>query len=269
MQLAINRIGQLPDAVDPQVHHLSLRRPPGHPDRCDQRPRPARSPRARATTLDLKTLDDVRDATLLGDARQRITITPDPDALAAGGLSQQAIRDALDANGVLLPAGTITEGDQTLTVQAGARIASTTSRRCRCSAPSPGRRSPATFLPGRHSDVGSASPVRATTIADVATVELVDDPVTGISRVNGEPALTIAITKPPAGNTVEVSNAVRERCPTSRRRSATNRAKFTVVFDQAPFIEQSIESLANEGLLGLLFAVIVIFVFLLSFGRPS
>ncbi|MFM9597001.1 efflux RND transporter permease subunit, partial [Streptomyces scabiei] len=41
-------------------------------------------------------------------------------------------------------------------------------------------------------------------------------------------------------------------------------ASFTVVFDQAPFIEQSIESLAQEGLLGLVFAVLVIFVFLLS-----
>ena len=41
-------------------------------------------------------------------------------------------------------------------------------------------------------------------------------------------------------------------------------ATFTVVFDQAPYIEQSIESLATEGLLGLLFAVLVILVFLLS-----
>ena len=44
----------------------------------------------------------------------------------------------------------------------------------------------------------------------------------------------------------------------------TNGATFTVVFDQAPYIQQSIESLANEGLLGLLFAVIVILIFLLS-----
>src|SRR5690606_27007040 len=35
-----------------------------------------------------------------------------------------------------------------------------------------------------------------------------------------------------------------------------------VVFDQAPFIEKSIEDLTTEGLLGLLFAVIVILVFL-------
>ena len=40
--------------------------------------------------------------------------------------------------------------------------------------------------------------------------------------------------------------------------------RFTVVFDQAPYIQQSIDSLAEEGLLGLGFAVIVILVFLLS-----
>ena len=36
------------------------------------------------------------------------------------------------------------------------------------------------------------------------------------------------------------------------------------MFDQAPYIQQSIESLAQEGLLGLFFAVLVILVFLLS-----
>ena len=37
-------------------------------------------------------------------------------------------------------------------------------------------------------------------------------------------------------------------------------ATFTVVFDQAPFVEQSIEALAQEGLLGLIFAVVVILI---------
>jgi HAE1 family hydrophobic/amphiphilic exporter-1 len=41
-------------------------------------------------------------------------------------------------------------------------------------------------------------------------------------------------------------------------------AAIDVVFDQAPFIEQSIEDLSTEGLLGLIFAVLVIMLFLLS-----
>ena len=110
-----------------------------------------------------------------------------------------------------------------------------------------------------------AVPVAAT-IDDVASVELADNPVTSISRVNGEPALTISVTKLPAANTVEVSNAVTALLPDLEASLDTTNpgATFTVVFDQAPYIEQSIESLATEGLLGLLFAVLVILVFLLS-----
>src|SRR4029453_8162703 len=86
------------------------------------------------------------------------------------------------------------------------------------------------------------------------------------SRVNGDPALTIPGTKRPAANTVEVSNAVRAILPDLESSLDTTNpgATFTVVFDQAPYIQQSIESLATEGLLGLLFAVLVILVFLLS-----
>ena len=38
--------------------------------------------------------------------------------LAAAGFTQTAITDALDQNGVLFPGGSLTEGDQTLTVKA-------------------------------------------------------------------------------------------------------------------------------------------------------
>src|SRR5690606_18322153 len=98
-------------------------------------------------------------------------------------------------------------------------------------------------------------------IADVATVEITDNPVTGISRVNGEPSLTVAITKTPAGNTVEVSHGVQEKLAELEEALGGN-TTFSVVFDQAPFVEHSIEALATEGMLGLAFAVVVIFLFL-------
>ena len=84
--------------------------------------------------------------------------------------------------------------------------------------------------------------------------------------MNGEPALTISVTKLPAANTVEVSNAVTALLPDLEASLDTTNpgATFTVVFDQAPYIEQSIESLATEGLLGLAFAVIIILIFLMS-----
>ncbi|HTL40131.1 MAG TPA: efflux RND transporter permease subunit [Pseudolysinimonas sp.] len=256
VQLAINRIPDLPESVDPRVITGSL----------DDLPvlvvavtsdlsQDDLSARLEASTIsDLQQIDDVRDVTLLGTTAKRIEITPDTDELAKRGFTNQSIRDAIDANGVLLPEGTITEGDNTLIVQGGTRL---TSADDIAALPLLGGRGPVT-LPD-----GTVVEPKLTTIGDVATVEVADEPVTGYSRVNGEPSLTISITKTPAGNTVEVSNAVRDALP-GLADALGDGAKFTVVFNQAPFIEQSIESLAQEGLLGLLFAVIVIFIFLLS-----
>ncbi len=96
----------------------------------------------------------------------------------------------------------------------------------------------------------------------MAKVAIEGNPITSLSRVDGKTALTIAVTKLPSANTVDVSKAVTALIPQLEKDLPG--ATFTTVFDQAPFIQQSIESLAQEGLLGLLFAVIVILIFLLS-----
>jgi HAE1 family hydrophobic/amphiphilic exporter-1 len=257
VQLAINRIGTLPESVDPRVITGSLSDLPvlvvAVTSDLDQ---DALSARLEASTIsDLQQIDDVRDVTLLGTTAKRIDITPDTDALEDGGFTNQSIRDALDDNGVLLPEGTITEGDSTLIVQGGTRL---TSAEDIAALPLLGGDAKPTIELD-----GTIVPPEVTTIGDVAEVTVADEPASGYSRVNGEPALTIAITKTPAGNTVEVSNAVRDALP-GLAEALGDGAKFTTVFNQAPFIEQSIDSLAQEGLLGLLFAIIVIFVFLLS-----
>ena len=89
------------------------------------------------------------------------------------------------------------------------------------------------------------------------------NPVTAISRVNGDLSLTISITKTAAANTVEVARAIQAALP-GIAESLGSDTEFTTVFDQAPFIQQSIESLATEGVLGLVFAVVVILIFLFS-----
>ncbi|MGW9168349.1 efflux RND transporter permease subunit [Agromyces sp. NPDC055658] len=280
---AVNRIqNQLPDDVDPQVIALSLDDFPvlqiavtGADDVS------ALSDEIERTTLgEITDVDGVRDATLVGEIGQRVTITPDPEKLAAHGLTQQAIRDALAQNGLLVPAGTITEGDSTFAVQTGTRIGSVDEIAAlpvlgatEVQVPDDSEFGPddVTTPPTDGGDglADGTDVVRvpvAATIADVSTVALTDNPVTSISRVNGEPALTISVTKLPAANTVEVSNAVTALLPDLEASLDTTNpgATFTVVFDQAPYIEQSIESLATEGLLGLAFAVLVILIFLMS-----
>lgn len=245
IQLALNRIdSQLPDAVDTQVLAFSLSDLPvmvlavtSDRDEADL------SALLRDQTIvDLANLPGVAEASLSGASGQRVTITPDKDELFRAGLSNQSIRDALDDNGVLLATGTINEGEQELTVQAGSRITSADEIAA------------LPLLGGRDDDV---------TIGDVAEVEITSNPVTALSRVNGEPSLTISITKAASANTVEVANIITAELD-ELAANVGEGTEFTIVFDQAPFIEKSIEALAFEGGIGLAMAVVIILIFLFS-----
>ncbi|BDZ48078.1 hypothetical protein GCM10025867_03190 [Frondihabitans sucicola] len=196
----------------------------------------------------LQKLDGVRQASVYGDAGQRVTIEPVASKLAAVGLTTSAIKDALDDNGSLVPGGQITQNGKTLSIQAGQKLTGVDQVK---GLPLSGAKSPLT---------GALDP---TTIGDVATVKLTSAPVTSISRVDGKDALTVAVTKTLESNTVDVSTLIRDQIP-SLETNLGDGAKISVVFDQAPFIQQSIDSLSTEGLLGLVFAVIIILIFLLS-----
>ena len=255
---AVNRIqSQLPDSAQTTVIQFSLSDLPiiqlaatsdldeaELSDRLD-----------RLVIPELSRLDGVASIGLQGATVQRIEILPDADALADHGVSSQAIRDTLDANGLLLPAGEVHEDGESLNVQAGARLTSTEDI---AALPILAASTPQVDIPG----FGLTDP-EIVTIGDVASVALVDEAPTGFSRVDGRDALTLSVTKTSQGNTVAVSAAVLAELDRLAQ-SIGGGTEFTVIFDQAPFITQSIDSLTQEGLLGLAFAVVVILIFLLS-----
>ncbi|SJM64295.1 efflux RND transporter permease subunit [Gulosibacter sp. 10] len=202
------------------------------------------------TVGELRGLEGVRGVDLYGDRQERITIEPDPEELASRGLSMEAITDTLEDAGVLVPAGQLTEDGETLTVQAG-HVLETVDDLAELP------------LIGAEADESGDVP----TLGAVAEVVRDYAPVDSISRINGEDALTLSITKRPAANTVEVSHVVAEALPELEEGLAAATGadiEILVSMDQAPFIEQSIETLVDEGLLGLLFAVVIIFLFLFS-----
>ena len=249
---AINRIkSSLPDGVDPQVLQFNLSDLPivqlavtSDLDAAELSDR-----LERIAVTELSRLDGVASVGIQGAAVERVEIVPDMDELVAWGLTTRAITDTLDQNGILLPAGQITEDGRTLSVQAGTRLTST-----RQIAELP-------ILGAQPLDPSLRGEI--VTIGDVAGVSVEPEAPTGYSRVNGSDALTMWVTKTAAGNTVAVSQEVLAALPDIAE-AVGGGTEFVVVFDQAPFITQSIESLAQEGLLGLVFAVIVILIFLLS-----
>ena len=107
VQLAINRLQNLPDGADTQVLTFNFSDLPviQLAVTSDLDPLELTAKLNASTIVELKKINDVSDASLLGSTTQRVVITPDPEELFARGLSNQSIRDALDDNGVLLPAG--------------------------------------------------------------------------------------------------------------------------------------------------------------------
>lgn len=226
-------------------------------------------------------ISGVRDVSVSGVVEKRINLKFNQAVLAANGLSSQSVVSALQANGFVVPAGTIDDGKGNISVEVGTPINSLEDfknlpligTRTTVSAPTTGLPStglPTTGFPGGSIPGGITIPsapsvstsISALRISDVATVTYDKSPVTSISRVNGKATLSLAITKTQDANTVAVSHAVQDRLDDFKKKLGA--VTIVTVFDQAPFVEKSLENLAVEGTLGLIFAIVVILVFLLS-----
>ncbi|MDI3330471.1 MAG: efflux RND transporter permease subunit [Micrococcus sp.] len=246
----------------------------------------------------LQKVDGVRSAAVTGGTDQHIAVVPDQEQLAAAGLTTRDIVTALDENVGLFPVGQVTEGNLTLPVQAGAPVeslddvrdvvlvpagddAGQPARSASGTAQMPGTaQAPAAARPSAPDGAGQpasgpgpgtasgvpAAPQAARApvlLGEVADVGIRDDDPTSVTRTNGVDTLGLSVTKTPDADTVALSHAITALIPELESLLGDG-ATITVVFDQAPFIEQSIDTLAVEGLLGLVFAVLVILVFLAS-----
>ncbi|MDR2348038.1 MAG: efflux RND transporter permease subunit, partial [Bifidobacteriaceae bacterium] len=192
----------------------------------------------------LSRLENVRTVTVTGVTPDEVVITPRAGDLAALGLTMDRVNTLLADNGVALGAGQIDQGDLTMTVQSGQPIASVEEL--------------------RQLRLGRDAAGAAITLEDVADVIVQAEEPTSYSRLNGETAVSLLVTKTPEGNTVEVSHAVHEVLDALTGAMAADGIEAGIVFDQAPFIENSITGLVEEGALGLAFAILVIWMFLVS-----
>ncbi len=206
----------------------------------------------------LSQVPGIQDITVAGGKSKQITLDLRTSVLAANGLPQASITDALRANGFILPAGSITDTEGELQIEIGTNVnsledfenlplvASATSF-----AQLPAGLTAATLTP------------RVLTIGEIAEVTYDYEPVTSISRTNGLDSLGIQVTKTQEGNTVAISNGVEAKIDELVEKLGGD-VEIKTVFDQGPFVEKQLENLSIEGSLGLTFAILIILVFLTS-----
>ncbi|MFF2204680.1 efflux RND transporter permease subunit [Streptomyces sp. NPDC058145] len=246
VQQAVNRArNQLPDDVDPQVVSGST----------DDMPTVVlavtsdKDQQALADQLDttvvpaLKDIDGVGRVQITGARDLQVAVTPNDARLAKAGLTSAALGQALQAGGATVPAGSFDEDGANRTVQVGGGFTSLKQ-----------------IQDLRVTGEGVDEPVR---LGDVATVKQQPAPADSITRTDGRPSLAVNVTMDHDGSAVSISDAVRDKLP-GLRADLGSGSELTVVSDQGPAVSKSIKGLTTEGALGLLFAVLIILVFLAS-----
>ena len=85
-----------------------------------------------------------------------------------------------------------------------------------------------------------------------------------ITRINGREGVEIAIFKEGDANTVQVSEALRERLEEFQAdyEDLLGASTVEVVFDQAEFIQQAVDEVLNTAILGAILAIVVLYLFL-------
>ncbi len=100
-------------------------------------------------------------------------------------------------------------------------------------------------------------------VGDVAEVSRALEPAETFNRTDGDPSLSLILYKDQSANTVSVVDAVLARLTELEESGDLDEdLKFNVVFEQGTFIKDSLKGVRNEGILGGLFAVLVILIFL-------
>ncbi len=294
---------ELPEGVEPQVNSFDFSSQPvivatvGPVEGADPN-------EAAAITRDevvpaLLGIEGVSTAELTGGATPILDIVLDPARMAEYGISLQQVQGILFANQITLPSGSIDEGDLRLPVSTEHRFTSIEALQSQivgASAPGgaagAGAGMPTTTSGATSGATPAASPAASpaaegasqgglqlpdlsqlsealaaipmpVTLGQIATIEEREVNASGYARTDGQPSLTVSITKRSGANTISVADEV-DAVFADVREQHGDVVSIAVIQDQSQFIRESQTGLVQEGLLGALFAVLVIYIFLRS-----
>ena len=189
----------------------------------------------------IESADGVGAATITGGEARAILVEIDPQKLVGYGLTLGQVQKRIVEENVNDPAGIAKIGEREFTLRSVGYVKSLDEL----------RRLP---LSARN---GQVVPLDA-----VATVTDSHTETRIATRLNGEPAVGLTVTKQSEANTVSTARAVEARI--ERVRKLYPDLKFSLAYDQSRFIENSVTDLQHTAILGGVLAVLVLLFFLRS-----
>jgi HAE1 family hydrophobic/amphiphilic exporter-1 len=199
----------------------------------------------------LAALAGVSTVNLTGAPAQEVDVTLDPARLASHAISVAQVSAALAQATTVQSVGALKDNGTVIPLQIAGAL--TSLEQIGNVLVSPGGSFAASGRPG-------GAPIA---IHDLGTVALVSVPADTITRTNGNPSVGLSVLKAPDANTVTVANEIKGALPDIRN-AIGHDVQFQSILDQATPITAAIGSIVKEGLLGAVFAILVIFLFLRS-----
>jgi len=193
----------------------------------------------------LNRLEGVSTVIVQGGQEPEFHITPDPAKLLTAGVTVSDILDAVRRTNLIDSPGLLERNHQLYLGLVNGQV-----------------KTPEDIANAVIKNTPAGIPVR---IGDVSTVAPGVKPVYTVVTANGKPAVLININRQPDGNTVQVAQEVHDEIERLRKTLPPG-VQIQPFYDQSIIVGESIKSVRDAILLGLILASIILVVFLRDWG---
>ncbi|HKP87040.1 MAG TPA: efflux RND transporter permease subunit [Blastocatellia bacterium] len=191
----------------------------------------------------IENIKGVGQVEIIGGSEREIHILVDPDRLRAFNVTVNQVADAVRQQNMEVPGGRVDEGTRELTVRTMGKI----------------------IDPSEFNDLVIATRGSyAVKVSDLGRAQDSAEEKRTAARLNGQPAVTLVVSKQSGQNTVEMADGVKERLAEIQPTLPPD-FKTQIVGDQSVFIKAAIHSIETHLVEGGLLAAIVVFLFLWNF----
>lgn len=199
---------------------------------------------------ELRRTEGVASVTVSASLIDDIAVTLDPDKLQEHGLAQADVVQAMRANNISLPGEPVnTEEGQRLTTRVMSTLTSIDEIRDLVLTVDP--------LDGSEVKVGDVAEVASAKNEEMTT------------RTDDEPSVIMSVLQESGANTADVSKSFKDSLDKLLKKDEFKDVRADILFDQGDYIRLAIGNIGQSLILGGIFAMIVLFLFLKTVKSPA
>ncbi|MDR3250190.1 MAG: efflux RND transporter permease subunit, partial [Tannerella sp.] len=206
-------------------------------------------------------LEGVAEVALSGAESYVMTVKTDPYKLSAFGLTMDEIASRIESNNQSISGGRVSELGLQYIVKSSSLFTSETDFENLIVSYKPTEVAATGASTSATGNIISSSPLF---LSEVASVKFENARPENIVRLNGERCIGLSVYKEMQYNTVNVVDLITKQLATIQQ--ALPGYSFKVISNQGTFIKQAINEVSNSAILGMILAVLVLFVFLRRIG---